>query len=139
MEKNKQMASFPCRSRKELRIYSWYSLPDLKDDQKRFIRIPSLDVQEMGHLNTFYLILSNGYHGNDDRYNNVDFGFSYVFASSMTVQSSVTISSDRTKVINDQNFQIFVSDHLNKEKKPNFHSCLTFRLVFLFVMKAAVY
>ena len=27
--------------RKNLRIYSWYSLSDLKQQQKRFIRIPS--------------------------------------------------------------------------------------------------
>ena len=36
-----------------LRIYSWYSLPDLKHDQKCFIRIPSLNVPEIRPLGTF--------------------------------------------------------------------------------------
>ena len=41
-------------SRQEtLRIYSWYSLQDFKDDQKRFIRIPLLNVPEMRPLGTF--------------------------------------------------------------------------------------
>ena len=41
-------------SRQEnLRIYSWYSLPDLKHDQKRFIRIPSNNYPEMRSLGTF--------------------------------------------------------------------------------------
>ena len=31
------------------------------------IRIPSLNVPEMRPLGTFQSILSNGYHGNDDR------------------------------------------------------------------------
>ena len=38
------------------------SLPVLKHDQKRFIRIP-----EMRPLGTFWSIFSNGCHGNDDR------------------------------------------------------------------------
>ena len=54
-------------SRQEKRICSWFSLPDLKHDQKRFIHIPSLTVPEMRPLGTFLSILSNGYHGNDDR------------------------------------------------------------------------
>ena len=41
------MALFQCRGRKNVRIYFWYPLPDLKHDQKDFIRIPSLKVQEM--------------------------------------------------------------------------------------------
>ena len=44
-------------SRQEnLRIYSWYSLPVLKHDQKRFIRIPSLNVPEMRPLGSFWSI-----------------------------------------------------------------------------------
>ena len=39
----------------------------------------------------FLVNLSNGYDGNDDRYKNLDFGFGYVFPSSMTVQSFITI------------------------------------------------
>ena len=30
-------------------IYSWYSLPDLKHDRERFIRIPLLNIPEMRH------------------------------------------------------------------------------------------
>ena len=51
--KHEKAASFPCRGRKNLRIYSWYSLLHLKHDQKRFIRIPSLNVQERRPLGTF--------------------------------------------------------------------------------------
>ena len=40
MEKHEKVASFSCRGRNNLRIYSSYSLPDVKNDQKRFIRIP---------------------------------------------------------------------------------------------------
>ena len=46
--------------------FSWYSVPDLKNDQKCFIRIPSLNVSEIRPLGTFWSILSNGYHGNDN-------------------------------------------------------------------------
>ena len=53
VEKQEKVASFPSRGRKNLRIYSWYSLPDFKHDQKRFIRIPSLNVPEMRPLGTF--------------------------------------------------------------------------------------
>ena len=42
MGKHQKVASFPCRGKINLRIYSWYSLPGLKHDEKRFIRIPSL-------------------------------------------------------------------------------------------------
>ena len=51
--KIQKLASFPCRGRKNLPIYSWYSLPDLKHDQKRFIRLPSLNLPEMRHLGTY--------------------------------------------------------------------------------------
>ena len=47
--KLEKVASFPCRGRKNLGIYSWYSLPDLKHDQKRFIPILSLNIPEMRH------------------------------------------------------------------------------------------
>ena len=40
--KTQKVASFPCRGRKNVRIYSWYSLPDFKHHQKRSIRISSL-------------------------------------------------------------------------------------------------
>ena len=51
--KQEKAASFPCRSRKNLRIYSWYSLSHLKHNHKRFCRILSLYVPEMRPLGTF--------------------------------------------------------------------------------------
>ena len=72
------MVSFPCRRKKNLQIYSSYSLPDPKHNQKRFIRIPSVGVPEMRPIDTFQSILSNGYHGNDDLYKNFNFSFGYV-------------------------------------------------------------
>ena len=50
----KKVASLPCRGRKNLQIYSCYFLPDLRYDQKHFIRIPPLNVPEMRPLGTFY-------------------------------------------------------------------------------------
>ena len=55
------------------------SVLDLKHGQKRFNRIPSLNVSEMRHLGIFKSILSNGFHGDDDRYKNFDFSFGHVF------------------------------------------------------------
>ena len=37
IEKQETVALFPCRGRKNLRIYCWYSFSDLKHDPKRFI------------------------------------------------------------------------------------------------------
>ena len=91
MEKHEKVASFPCRGRKNLRVYSWYTMPDLKHYQKRFICISSLNVPEMKPLGTFKSILSNGYHENDNRQKNFDFSLGYVFPSSITVQSFITI------------------------------------------------
>ena len=70
-------------------------------------------------------MLSNCYHGNDGCCKNFDFSLGYLFPGSMTVQCFITSdfitkvsSSGRRKVINDQSFHIlFVSDHLNKQKK----------------------
>ena len=36
-------------------------------------------------------LLSNGYHGNDDRYKNFDIGMGYLCPSSMTVHSFISI------------------------------------------------
>ena len=47
-EKHEKVVSFSSRGRKNLRIYSWYCLPDLKHDQKRFIRIPLSNFQKWG-------------------------------------------------------------------------------------------
>ena len=44
--KIRKVASFPCRGRKILRVYFWYSLPDLKHDVKHFISIPLLNFPE---------------------------------------------------------------------------------------------
>ena len=119
MEKHEKVASFPCRGRKNLLIYSWYSLSDLKHDQKRLLRIPSLNVPEMRLSGTFWSILSNGYHGNDDclknfndRLKNFNFSFGYVFPSSMTVQSFLTIKWQEKKLSVIKVFKFFVSDHL---------------------------
>ena len=90
---------------KNLRIYAWYSLSDLKHDQKRSVRFPSLIVPEMRPLGTFWSILSSGYHGNDDRYKNFDFSFGHVFPNSVNVQSFIA----RKKVTKDQkNFSKFL-------------------------------
>ena len=51
--KTGKMVSFPCRGGETCGFFSWYSLSDLKHDQKRFIRIPSLNVPEMRPLGTF--------------------------------------------------------------------------------------
>ena len=64
-------------------------------------------------LGTFQSILSNGYHGNDDRYKNFDFSFGYLFPSSMTVPSFITIKWHETKLSIIKIFNIFVSDHIN--------------------------
>ena len=50
-----KVASFPCRGRENLRIYSWYSLPDSKHDQRCFIRIPSLNLPKTRHLVTLVM------------------------------------------------------------------------------------
>ena len=58
----------------------------------------------MRYLGTVWSTLSNGYHGNHDRYKNFDFSFGYVFPCSITTKLLPLIS--RGKVTNDQNFQI---------------------------------
>ena len=35
------------KARKNLQIYSWYSLPDFKHDQRHFIQISSSNIPEM--------------------------------------------------------------------------------------------
>ena len=50
---NKKSSLVSMSRQKNLRIYSWYSLPALKDDQKRFIGIVSLNVTEMRPSGTF--------------------------------------------------------------------------------------
>ena len=51
--KHDKVALFPGRGKTNLRIYSWYYLPDIKHDQKRFICILSLNFQEMRPLSIF--------------------------------------------------------------------------------------
>ena len=58
-KKKTKVTSFPCRCRTNMQIYSKYSLPDLKHDQKHFIRIPSLNFPKMrplARLSQFYQI-----------------------------------------------------------------------------------
>ena len=45
----------------------------------------------MRPVGTFWSILSNGYHGHDGCYKNIDFSFGYAFVTSMTVQSFIAI------------------------------------------------
>ena len=105
MEKHEKLASFQCRGRKNLGIYFWYSMPVLKHDQKRFIRFPSLNVPEMRPLGTFQSIFSGSCH--------FDFSFGYVFPSSTTVQSFITIKLQAKKLSMIKVFTFFVSGHLN--------------------------
>ena len=100
MEKQEKVASFPSRGSKKLRTYS---LPDLKQDKKHLIRIPSLNFPEIRPSGTFWSGLSNGYHGNDYR---------FVFTSSVTVQSLITITWQEKEVSMIKIFKFFVSDHL---------------------------
>ena len=51
--KTRKSGLFLCRGRNNLRIYSCYSLPYLKHDQKHLFRIPSLNVPKMRLLGTF--------------------------------------------------------------------------------------
>ena len=51
--KTQKVASLPRRGRKNLGIYSWYFLPDLKLREKGFICIPSVNFLEMRPLGTF--------------------------------------------------------------------------------------
>ena len=60
----------------------------------------------MRPLDTFYSLLSNGYHGNDDCQKNFDFSFRYVLPSSVTSTKFHYHQVAGEKVINDQNFQI---------------------------------
>ena len=107
------------QAEKYLRIHSCYFLPNLKHDQKPFIRIPSLNVPEMRLLGTFKPILSNGYHGNGDRYKKFQLQF-WLFISKF--YDCAKFHYDQVAVINHQNFQfLFVSDHFNL--------CATQRLV----------
>ena len=53
MENKKKCPSSHVKAVKDLRIYSWYSLPDFKHDQKRFICILLLNIPEMRPLGTF--------------------------------------------------------------------------------------
>ena len=65
---------------------------------------------------TINYILSNGYHNNKDSYKNFDFCLGYVFASSMTVQSFITVKWKEKKLTMIKIFKFFVSDHLNHLK-----------------------
>ena len=53
-------------------------------EQKHFICTLSLNFPEMKHQGTLYSVLPNGYHENDDGYENFDFSFHYVLSSSVT-------------------------------------------------------
>ena len=91
MEKHEKVASSHCRGRKNLRVYSWYSLSDLKHDQKHFIRMPSPNVPEMRPLGIF---LGQFYQTDTVETMTVekfDLSFGHVFPRSMTVQRFITI------------------------------------------------
>ena len=93
MEKQEKVVSFPCRGRTNLRIYSWYSLSDFKCDEKRFIRIPSLNVPEMRHLVNFIKRLA----WKQWLLENFGFSFGSVFPISVNVQSFITFVSQEKK------------------------------------------
>ena len=69
----------------------------------------------MRPLDTFESILSNGYHGNNDRYRNFDFSFGRVFPSSMNLQNFITINWQEKKLSMIKIFQFFVSDRLKEQ------------------------
>ena len=69
----------------------------------------------MRPLDSFWSILSNGYHGNDDRYKHFDFSSGYVFHSSMTTKfHHHQVAGEKISMI--KIFKFF-SDHL----KATFH------------------
>ena len=90
------------------RIYSWYSLPDLKYEQKRFIRTPSSNVLEMRLSGTFSQFYQTVTMVTMTRYNNLGFDFGYVFSSSMTVQCFITIKWQEKKLSMIKIFNFFV-------------------------------
>ena len=73
-----------------MRIYSEYSLPYMKQDKS--VHSYSFIKHSRNAVLALFSQFLIGYHGNDDRYNNFDFSFCYVFASSMNVQSFIAIS-----------------------------------------------
>ena len=115
MENHEKISLFPCRGTKNLRINSWYSLTVLKHDQKFLIRIPSLNVPQMRSFSTFWSILANGYHGNNDCQKNFSFG--NAFPSSMTVQSFSAIKWQEKKLSMIKIFNFLVFDHLKANSK----------------------
>ena len=71
----------------------------------------------MRPLGTCWSNLSNGYHGNNDRYKNFDVSLGYVFPNSMTVENFITIKWQENKLSMIKIFNYFVSDHLKNEIK----------------------
>ena len=62
---------------------------------------------ESSRNEAFRHFLSNGLPWKQWLFRKFDFSFRYIFSSSVTVESFITIKRQRKKVINDQNFQIF--------------------------------
>ena len=89
----------PMSRHEGLRIYSWYSLPDLKHEQKRFIRSPSLSVPAMALFSQFYQTVTIGM-----------MTVRQILTSVLAVYFQVLVTEEN--IINDQNFQIVLSDHL---------------------------
>ena len=52
----------------------------------------------MSPSGTFWSILSNGYHGNNDHYKKIDFRFRFVLKSSMIVQCFIAIKWQEAKL-----------------------------------------
>ena len=80
--------------------------------QKVFHSYSFIIFPEMRPLGTFWSIVSNGYYGNNDRYKNFHFSLA-MYLQVLQIYKISSPSSDRRKVINDQNFKFFVSGHLN--------------------------
>ena len=81
----------PRQARKILQINSWYSLLDLKRDQKCLIRVPLLNFPEMRPPDIFSQFYQMVTMGTLTITKIFDFSFHYIFPSSMNVQSFVAI------------------------------------------------
>ena len=111
--KTRKSGLVPVSRQKNLRIYFWYSLPDLKHDQKHFIRIYSFIKRSRNEVLRHFLVnfikplpwkrcTEEKFH----------FSFGCVFASSITVQKFITLKWQDKKLSMIKIFKFFVSDHL---------------------------
>ena len=98
------MASFPSRERINLRIYIWYSLPDLKHEAFRFVRIPLLNApcrnETFRHFNQFYQTVTMETMTVTKILTSVlAIYFQVLYKLSMTVQTFITIKWQEKKIL----------------------------------------